>query len=231
MKNAVIILSILVVVLGGALFLRSKSAKQELADVQKVVVTLTNQVADLQSNLTARVVADLGLIESVSNRIAELSGLSNRLSRTAASLEKSQGALAVVQQEAQQLQERIRSFEAQQAALVRGNADLTTSLTSAQVELGSARAEARAASQQRDALQEELNLVRTEKISLARQFNDRVVLQAQLAKLKEEQSARKPSVQGGLPPHDAKAKGVKLELQPDGSVKLVRGSSREPTTR
>jgi chromosome segregation ATPase len=225
MKNAVILLSILVVVLGGMLYQRNKSAREELDAARKETLAMSNQVTEVTARMTEQALAKITLADTVSNRVAELVGLSNRLVRTAANLEKSQAATAAVQQEVQRLQEKVRSTEAQRDALAPRITELTDSLRSALAELGQVRAEARASAEQRQALEQELNHVRAEKIDLARQFQEPAALQAQLAWLKEREKTRQQPVPEDARPEGAKAKGLKLELQPDGTVKWVKGIS------
>jgi chromosome segregation ATPase len=232
MKNVVLLLSLAVVVLGAALFLRGKSAKQKLAASQTEVVSLSNQVAEIKTKLTANVAASVGLVESLSNRVAEVASLSNRLVRVTASMEKAQAELAAAQQNLGRCQEQIRSLDAQREALAQRHTETAATLASVQAELATARAEAQRFGEQRAALQAELNQARAEKIELARQLNDLPTLQAQVTRLSEQQrKTRRSASPAEGTPEVSKAKDLKLVLQPDGSVKWVEASAGAPEAR
>lgn len=232
MKSAVILLALACAVLLAALVLRGRNTGQQVAAARADTTTLSNKFAEARARLAEQeqVVATLQVV--LSNRSELLTGLSNRLAAGAARLTQSDGALSVAQGELEHRRALLVGLTNQVTDLTLHLGEATASLGTLKQQLAESQQQNRALEGQRLALANEVTSLQADKDRLLRQFNDADVLRAQLQRLKTAppatragQTATAADAQQAVPGEaqsvGAQKKLMKVELQPDGSVKLV----------
>jgi chromosome segregation ATPase len=232
MKSAVILLALACAVLLAALVLRGRNTGQQVAAAQADSTALSNKLAEARTRLAEQeqVVATLQVV--LSNRSELLTGLSNRLAASAAKLTQSDGALSAAQGELEHRRARLVGLTNQVTDLTLRLSEATASVGTLQHQLAQSQQRIHGVEAQRLALANEVTTLQADKDRLLRQFNDADVLRAQLQRLKTAPLATRagpttaaPDAQQAAPGEaqsvGAKKKLMKVELQPDGSVRLV----------
>jgi chromosome segregation ATPase len=231
MKQALIVVVLIAGVLALLLFTQSKSAGKALAAARADAQWASNQLTQLQVRLTEQTKATVTWQDLYSNRVATLTALSNDLTQAT-------GALDAARAEVRKLADKLKASEAELAQLRLEKTELAAALDSTRVEITALRRDLLALQEQRATLAEQLNRVRIAKDELQHRFNNPAALKAQLALLTALRQPARPKADKQPPAAPDKQsdpahpkpdeplrptdKHVRLQLQPDGSVKLVR---------
>ncbi|MBI5387729.1 MAG: hypothetical protein HZA90_23965 [Verrucomicrobia bacterium] len=219
MKNAVILLSILCALFAGAWFMRNSQANQQEAASLAALQTLSNKVAEVQTRLVmnqAKASDAQGLLQTnLTQRLAELAGLSNHLARTAASLAATQKELQAAHSEAATRAVRVTELEGQNDALARQVA----SLAPLEKQLADVRQQVAAVASERVAALQECGRLQVEKAEVLRKLEDPAFLRRQSAQV--EQETKLATALAKQKPSASASRLARLELQPDGTVRLV----------
>lgn len=232
MKTATILLALLAAVLGAALVLGQKGAEKTLTEARAETQSLSNLVMELKGKMTAQTLSAVTWQESYSNRVAELTSLSNRWTKTQTALETSRGETQRARGEIQALTQKLTTLEQRQAQLAEAQLQTNAALHSAQSELAAARKSLLAVEAQGDLLRRDLNQCRLDNDDLTRALHTIPSVEGQLVRLKAEEKAAQTRVEKALlgQPVSPKEKDAVLQLQPDGTVKVVRSSeATQPT--
>jgi chromosome segregation ATPase len=110
------------------------------------------------------------------------------LAQVSNNLVKTQIALKTSQEETAKRDAKIADLEAQNQALDKQTADLSTAITNLTTQIEETKRKLATSEGEKGFLEKELKRLMAEKAELERQFNDLTVLKAQVAKLKEELS-------------------------------------------
>ena len=243
MKALVVILIILALGLGGALYVRNKKAdKEKQADVE-VISTLSNEVTTTRTKLENQELISL-MLETNKNLLAtELSKASNSLGRALTELAKTQKDAAAAAETAKAEMAKRDSEIAKLSGTIDDQTkkltDLNSSINSLSKQIEDTERKLAASEGDREFLLKELKRLQVEKAELERQFNDLALLRSQISKLKEELSVarRLEWIRMGLYGNQTK-KGAELlmsnqdqkpkpnynlnvELKQDGSATVV----------
>jgi chromosome segregation ATPase len=231
MKHAALALAVLSAILGLLLYSRGKSANQALANARAEVRSASNELVQLQVRLTEQTKAAVTWQDLYSNSVAALTALSNNVTQSTAALDAARA-------EIRNFADKLKAAEDKLTKLRAEKIELATALDSARAEIAGLRRDLIALQEQRAALAEQLNQVRIARDELRSRFNSPAALKAQLAVLTApRQPARSKADKHSLATPDKRSdaahpkpdeplrptdKHVRLQLQPDGSVKLVR---------
>ena len=227
MKAAAIALAVVAALLALALYQRGASATQTLEAVVKDQQSLSNQVAEFRTRLTlAQVTASQttsNLQRNLGQRTGDLTVISNRLVQTHLLLQASQ-------KESRAAQDQLQSRIARVALLEQENGELRdrmshpaeTANTTREREM--MRRELADAAREKDALQARLGAMQVEKESAQAQLFDVEFLERQLkdAAVAADIRRRMASARAGAAPDPR----MKLELQPDGTVRYAAPAAR-----
>ena len=188
MKNliGVIILAVICLGLGVALFTTKKQATAEKKQDTETISTLSNQWVTTSGKLEEQKQVNLSLEKDIADRKAEIAALTNRFTEVATVLVKTEDSLKLTKEEVTKHEAKIAELEQQNADLDKKAADLSLSLTNLTVQIAETQRKLAASEGDKAFLEKELKRLMGEKAELERQFNDLVVLRAQVAKLKEE---------------------------------------------
>jgi septal ring factor EnvC (AmiA/AmiB activator) len=241
MKNATIVLALVCVCLAAALYFRHRGANREITAARKEITTRSNHVAELQAKLDSLEGLRAVLATNLAQRTGDLGNFSNRLVKTKADLQKAAAAAEAAQGQTQERDARIRDLMSARAGLDRTLEDQKAAAESVSRELAAALNLLEASEGDRAFLVQTVFRLEVERKRLLDQFNDRAAVQAQFKKLrtqevisKRAQMASRGSQGPGaqqLTEQEApriRDRSYKLELQEDGSVKVVRQLNRAP---
>jgi chromosome segregation ATPase len=253
----VIILALLCVGLGVTILTTRKQAAEEKQRDIETIATLSNKWVDTSGKLDEQqqvVEARKQQLAELTNRFSELinqfSELTNRYTGVAGTLVKTEDTLKATKEVVAKRDAKIAELEQQnrdldQRALELGGAitNLTTQISITQGKL--ARSEG-----DRAILEKELRRLMAEKAELERQFNDLVLVRAQVAKLREElnvsrrlewirkglfasdeQKGAQKLMQKSLAPVPPETKGrydLNVEVNADGSVRVIPPATNAP---
>jgi len=192
MKNRMgfVVLILICVCLGiGWIWTQKSATEQHVSNVGRIN-TLSNQLVNTRADLEKQVQVNGELEGDRSRQKQALNTLTNLYTETASSLDKTAAALKSTREEmareVAQRDARISELESQNQALDQRALDLSASITNLTVQIQDTERKLLASDGDRAFLQKELQRLMAEKAELERQFNDIVVLRAQVAKLKEE---------------------------------------------
>jgi DNA repair exonuclease SbcCD ATPase subunit len=192
MKAAIIILVILSLGLGGALFWRHTTAtRDKKVDVSEKTY-LTNQLNETRGKLDERDQLASFLQKNLDDSQQRLSEKSNELVRVSGTLAKTQqdaqAAAESAKAEMAKRDAKINELEAQNTALDKQANDLKGAIGNLEKSIAETEKKLAASEGDREFLLKELKRLQAEKAELERQFNDLSVLRTQVAKLKDELS-------------------------------------------
>lgn len=250
MKAAVVILIILALGLGGALYLRHDKAVKQQATDANTISTLSNEVNETKTKLDDQQRISLMLETNKNLLAAELSKASNSLSRTLADLAKTQNdAKAAAEAAKAEMAKRDAEIAKLSGTIddqTKQLTDLNSSINALSKQIEETERQLAASEGDREFLLKELKRLQTEKAELERQFNDLALLRSQISKLKEELSVarRLEWIRTGLYGSQTK-KGAELlmsspeaqpkpnynlnvELKQDGSAVVVPPTNAPP---
>lgn len=193
LKIALLFLAVAVVALAVTLFVtRQKAETQRQQDLSQIEYN-SNQWLQAQAKLDEEKQVAVSLNRELDVQKKAYVDLSNvvtqttaKLSATAATLEQTSAALKAAQETVAEREAKIAELESQNSALDQRAADLTAALANLATQIDETRRKLAASEGDKAFLEKELKRLMVEKADLERQFNDLVVLRAQVAKLKEE---------------------------------------------
>src|SRR6185503_775457 len=186
-----------------------------------------NHWQETSLKLTNQEISGAAFQTNLSNRLNELISMSNRWVKARGSLEKSEAAASAALKESQSRAQRISELETERAELARAMEELKTSLHSQQVELAETSKKLQKSDNDRSWLVNELKQLQATQDRLAEAFNDPRSVREQLDRLRKEESDPQPQLNlvkrepGSERPIMVPKSKLKLQLQQDGSVKLV----------
>ncbi len=194
-KIAMLVCAVAAIALAVTLFVtRQKAAEQRQQDVETILYH-SNKWVTTQENLDKEVEVGTELnrildaqkkaFEELTNTYTQAAG---RLAVTESSLASTTAALQTAEQLVAERNAKIAQLESQNAALDQQALDLSTALTNLTTQIEETQRKLAASEGDKAFLQKELKRLMAEKAELERQFNDLVILRAQVAKLREELS-------------------------------------------
>ncbi len=192
MRPAITILTILCLALGVGLFVRHNRAISQAQADEKVIITLSNDLAQASTQRDEFRKISLLLETNLTLTSQELSGISNNLIKTSADLEKAKAdakaAAEAFQAEMQKRDAKIAELEHENSTLEKQSDDLKGAITGLEKAIVDTEKKLAASEGDREFLLKELKRLQAEKAELERQFNDLAVLRQQVSRLKEELS-------------------------------------------
>lgn len=189
----VILLAVLCIGLGVALFTTKKQAAEEKQKDTATISTLSNQWVKTDRDLGEQRQVNVMLSNDLTVARSEFSGLTNKFTDVASTLVKTEGSLKLSQAEVvardkkiAELDQRNHELEQQNHDLDLRAADLSTALTNLTALITDTKGKLARSEGDKAFLEKELKRLMVEKAELERQFNDLSVVRAQVAKLREE---------------------------------------------
>lgn len=256
-RMGLVVLILICVCLGiGWIWTQKSATEQHVANVDRIN-SFSNQLVNTRADLEKQAQVNVQLEGDRTRQKQTLNLLTNLYSETTENLEKTSATLKAVRdemaREVAQRDARIAELESQNQALDQRALDLTTSITNLTVQIQETERKLLASDGDRAFLQKELQRLMAEKAELERQFNDIVVLRAQVAKLKEELNIarRLEWIRKGLfatedqkgaqrlmnmaarsreepPPPPAHTYDLNVEVGSDGSVRVIPPTTNAP---
>lgn len=185
-RIGVVILAVVCIGLGVALFATKKNATGEKAKDTDKIYTLSNNWVKTSSDLEEQRQVNVQLTGDLSNRNESIVVLTNQLAETFTTLAQTAQSLKAAQEEAAKNAARISELESQNQALDKQALDLSNTITNLSLAIEETKRKLATSEGDKAFLQKELTRLMAEKAELERQFNDLVVLRDQVRKLKEE---------------------------------------------
>jgi septal ring factor EnvC (AmiA/AmiB activator) len=196
-KITVVILVLISLGLCVALIARHNKAVREKTDDETRIGSLSNNVVKTSSHLEEQRQVNMALEKDLQNRVTELIGTSNILTKVSTTLEKTVAdaklaevtAKTELDKRAAELEKKdkqINELETQRDDLTKKMLALNTSIGSKEKQIADTEKRLADSKGENKFLIEELKRLKTEKAELERQFNDLALLREQVSKLKEE---------------------------------------------
>ena len=192
-KLPIVILLLLSLALAAGLLFRHNAAVKERRDFEEKVGYLSNQWNQTTGELAKQKEEATRLQANLESKTAELAKTDTLLTETKSTLEKTEGVVKLTQEQLEAAkaeiarhEAKIKELEDQNLSLDKQAADLKGSITSLEGKIADTQKKLAASEGDRDFLLKELKRLQAEKADLERQFNDLVVLRAQVKKLREE---------------------------------------------
>lgn len=178
-RIGVVIVAIICVGLAVALFATRKKATNQEAEHAKKIANYSNIVVETSSKLEEQRAVNVQLSSDLSNRNERIADLSGQLA-------KSEESFKAAQEQLEREAAKVAELESQNQALDKRAFDLSTTITNLNLAIEETQRKLNASEGDKAFLEKELQRLMSEKAELERQFNDLVVLRAQVRKLKEE---------------------------------------------
>jgi chromosome segregation ATPase len=223
-----------------ALYLRHADANKKLTAATAQSLHFSNECEEVGAKLTDQKRVNIMLLTNLASRSEALVASSNDAVKLKATLAKAEEETRAARLEIEERDKRISEWETSHTELADKANEFKTSLSALDREITEVKKKLDASEGDRAFLLKELKRLQTEKDQLAGQFYDLPAVRAQLEKLKNEEvisrrfkwarggEVTRPAYRGGevLVSKDPDAAGgrnynLKVELQQDGSVKLV----------
>jgi chromosome segregation ATPase len=192
-KLPIVVLLLLSLALAAGLLFRHNSAVTERKNFEEKVGYLSNQWNQTSTELAKQKEEGTRLQANLESKSAELAKTDTLLTETKSTLEKTEGVVKLTQgqleaarAEIAKHEAKIKELEDQNLSLDKQATDLKGSITSLEGKISDTQKKLAASEGDRDFLLKELKRMQAEKADLERQFNDIVVLRAQVRKLREE---------------------------------------------
>lgn len=250
MKNALIILTVLCVGLSTVFVMRYRRLDAALQTGRLEGASVSNRLAEASAKLLAHESNSLRLQTKLAACSEELHKTSTRLASALVDQDRAEAEAGTVRDRATRDTARLATLEGERAELVRTVEELRLSIERRETQIAEAAGELQAAQQARLSLSNEIACLRADKAGLEQQLGDTEALQAQLARLKAAQAEKKrfdrvrrtttgrSGLHGGQQlliggeagPQNSDAM-VKLELLPDGSVRLEPAATNDSPAR
>jgi len=246
MKTAAIALGIFSVLLIGAFYFRHTSANKQLKAAVAESSRFSNECQEATLKLTEQKRVNIMLFTNLTSRNDASSASSNSLGKMKMSVAETEEATKAARAEIEEREKRITDWETSHSALAEKANELNTSLGALKHEIANVKKKLDASEGDRAFLLTELRGLQAERDQLTEQFNDVAVVRAQLEKLRNEKVMNKrftwanttlirPEYKGGemliATEEGPKARpnyGLRVELQQDGSVRLVSPTGPGP---
>jgi chromosome segregation ATPase len=185
-KVSIVILALMAVALGIALIsLKQQADKQHNDDVDKYVV-ISNQLNDVTGKWDDQKQVNSTLQKDLDAGKEAYLKLSNTLTQTTESLDKTQASLRAQQEETAARDAKIAELTAQNTDREKQLTDLQTSISKLEGDIADKQKQLVAAEGDKTFLTKELNRLMAQKANLERQFNDLALVRTQYRKLREE---------------------------------------------
>lgn len=255
MKNliGVIILAALCIGLGVVLFSTKKQAQEEKQKDVETILSHSNQWVKTSLELDEQRQVNTALTNDLGSAREEFAKLTNKFTDVATTLTKTEASLKASQTAVAERDSKIAALETQNRELDEKAIDLSAALTNLTTQITETQRKLEASEGDKSFLEKELKRLMAEKAELERQFNDLAVLRAQVSKLKEELSIarRLEWIRKGLfasdeqkgaqklmnvrnpvtpPAASTNAYDLNVEVNSDGSVKVIPGLTNAPAT-
>jgi len=253
----VIILAVLCVGLGVTILTTRKQAAEEKQKDIETIATLSNKWVDTSGKLDEQKQVGLALEKDVEFRKQQFSELTNKFSEltnrytgVAGTLVKTEDTLKATKEEVAKRDAKIAGLEQQNRDLDLRALELGGAITNLTTQISVTQGKLARSEGDRAILEKELRRLMAEKAELERQFNDLVLVRAQVAKLREElnisrrlewirkglfasdeQKGSQKLMQKTLAPATAENKGqydLNVEVNADGSVRVIPPATNAP---
>ena len=247
----VIILAVLCLGLGVAVFTTRKQAAEQKKKDTETISTLSNKWVETSGKLDEQKQVNLVLEKDVVSRKQQFSELTNKYSDVAGALVKTEDFLKASKEDVAKRDAKIADLEQQNRDLDLRAADLGNALTNLTAQIIDTKGKLARSEGDKAFLEKELTRLMAEKAELERQFNDLVLVRAQVAKLREElnvsrrlewirkglfatedqKGAQKLMQKSTAAPADTKGHyDLNVEVNADGSVRVIPPLTNAPAT-
>jgi chromosome segregation ATPase len=250
MKTKILIFLLIIICAGlvvGLISIKQDAEKQHKDDLDKIELG-SNQLNEVNGKLQDEKQNALVLQKDLAARRDDIAKLSNDLATATDNIAKTQADLKASQEETAKRDAKITQLEDENTALDKQASDLKGSISSLEVQIADTKKKLDASEGDKAFLQKELVRLTAEKRELENQFNDLLVVRAQVKKLKEqlslshrlewirqgifarnEQKGAQRLLMGAMavkqpsPPEVSPTNAVDLnvEVSSDGSVKVI----------
>jgi chromosome segregation ATPase len=255
MKPKVIIPLVIILAIGLAIALFV--SRSHISEQAVNITNLSNQVSQATAKVTELSTVNETLESDLKKSTTEILTLTNNYTQALATLSKTEADLKQTEEELKQSKEtldardaKIDELEKQNSELDSKSASLSEAITNLTTQIEATQAKLTAAEGDKDFLQGELTRLMAEKAQLEKQLKDLEFLKAQVSHLKAELSIarRLEWIRKGLfnstemkgaqllmqkdqpkPPADDKKYDLNVEINSDGSVKVIPPPTNTPT--
>jgi chromosome segregation ATPase len=247
-KGLAIALALLVLLMAGGLWMNYNNAQKQTKELEAKVKLLSLQVVQKDQDLNEAKQVNSTLESHLAQQSDAASRLSNTLSQTTATLQKTEveakKAAQLSAEEMAKRDQRISELEGQRDDLTKRMTELNGAITGLESQITETQRKLATSEGDRAFLLKELKRLQSEKLELERQFNDLAMLRDQVRKLKEELSTAsrldwlRRGLYGSTPKAAEKLKqpltstnkdfNLNVELRQDGSVKLNPAATNAP---
>ena len=246
-KPVVILLLIVALALGAALFIRHNKAVKQEETQQTTLLQLSNQLVQAKEHLVQQEKVNTTLETNLVVRNEEAEKLSNTVVVISSNLARveaeAKATTKAMQEEVAKRDAKITELEGQKDELAKRMTELNGSISNLESQIADTQRKLAASEGDREFLLKELKRMQAEKAELERQFNDLAVLREQVKKLKDDLSIarRLEWIRRGLygnilkgaerlqkgftPPVPSTNYDLNVELNRDGSVKVAPPST------
>jgi chromosome segregation ATPase len=216
-KAATYIAGLVLVGLIVGLYFQRQRAGSQLEAATSQSLQLSNRLAEAHTKLEAQEQNVARLQTNIILDLQQFAMASNRSAQVSAALAQAQAEMRLAIEQAKQHETALASIESVRADLVREKSELSAAITSLQKQLADMQNKLSAAESERAFFADQMRREQAEKEELVRRFNDPAALRAQAARLKE------------MSRRSTKADATEmLQLQPDGTVRLVPNFTNAP---
>lgn len=221
-----VILVVVCVGLGIALFATKRKASEEKAKDNDTIVTFSNQLFTVNDQIAEQRNVNVQLSGDLSNRNVQINVLTNQIAETTATLASTAETLKTAQAQIEKETARIAELESQNEVLDQRALNLSNTITNLNMAIEETQRKLNTAEGDRGFLEKELQRLMTEKAELERQFNDLAVLRSQVRKLKEELaiSRRLEWIRKGIL---GEQKGAELMMQQNAQARTIKEETKK----
>jgi chromosome segregation ATPase len=243
MKQIAIGIAAVLLIVSGVLYMRDRGARERLLVARTEITNLSNRVEEARAALEKEEAAKRTAESNLLARAQQMVLLTSKVDRASSALEKTERSLAASQAQATEKEQRLVEVTGQNAQLRQAVEQFKADATARETEVSQLTDKLAASEEDRKNLLQDLQKAQVQNTQLLLQLNDPALLRAQMAKLRkqylsvlyatpvghptETQAAgAAPSHGGGQivqKPRPPGGKG-KLQLEPDGSVSVLRGN-------
>ena len=234
MKLISIVLCIVLLLAAAVFFSRDKSARADLQTAEQQVAGFSNEVAKVNILMALHASTNSELKQQITKQLERFSGLSNRLAKTFEDLKQAQQQHQTVRDSRERESKRAADGEIRIAELETELKGLRAAVEARDGEISRLRAQLQEAQTDRATFEARFHKAESDVVRLELDQTDEAALRAQLNRLKRqwppvgfakipEQGFRAEAkgAQGLTAKVDTKATGYYLQIQPDGTLKLI----------
>lgn len=237
----IVILPLLVLLLASCFFfMRDKGARKELILAQKELGAMSNQLAEARSNISSQELSARTLQTNLTLRSEQFTNATTRLERAMAMIKQQETNITALQAKVAEAGQRLIAADAQRSDVAGEVEELTKQLKARDQEISQLAEKLTDAENEGRQLANRMQQTHEQNMELMLLLNDPALLRQQLSKIRRQYydtlnsdpgavgapsiqtdtTESKGSQQMATRSHRPGGKG-KLELQPDGSVRLV----------